>query len=42
MSLLYDIAYRPKVTGVSESRYVKFLGSFKYDPDAEDAYSVER
>jgi hypothetical protein len=29
------------VTGVSESRYMKYLGSFKYDSDAESADSAD-
>ncbi|HEY9226352.1 MAG TPA: immunity 22 family protein [Gemmatimonadaceae bacterium] len=36
--LLYDIDYRPKMTGVSQSKYMAFLGSFKHDPDAESVF----
>lgn len=29
--LLYDFDYDPNVTGVTESRYMRFLGSFQFD-----------
>ncbi|MBI1891274.1 MAG: immunity 22 family protein [Burkholderiales bacterium] len=32
--LMYNFNYDPSVTGVRESKYYKFLGVFKYDPDA--------
>lgn len=35
--LLYDIDYKAKLTKVSKSRYMQFLGSFQYDPKAKSA-----
>jgi len=35
--LLYDIEYAPKLTNVRRSRYMEFLGSFRYDPTAPAA-----
>jgi Immunity protein 22 len=35
--LLFDIAYRPEATGVSRSESMAFLGSFRFEPDAESA-----
>src|SRR5262249_40344815 len=39
--LLYDIDYRPKKTGVSRSKYMAFIGSFRYDPDSDFAFPKE-
>jgi len=33
--VLYEIDYRPKMAGASTSPYMTFLGSFKYDPEAD-------
>ena len=33
--VLYEIDYRPKLAGASTSPYMAFLGSFKYDPEAD-------
>jgi Immunity protein 22 len=33
--VLYEIDYRPKMAGASKSPYMAFLGSFKYDPEAD-------
>jgi hypothetical protein len=32
--LMYNFKYDPKVTGINESKYYKFIGVFKYDRDA--------
>jgi hypothetical protein len=39
--LLHNIAYQPEVTGLSRSQYMAFLGSFRYDPEAESAVPFE-
>jgi hypothetical protein len=39
--LLYDIAYPPKITKVSRSEYMAFLGSFPYDTEASSAFPFE-
>jgi hypothetical protein len=39
--LLYDIEYRPEVTGVSRSACMAFLGNFRYDPEASHAVPFE-
>jgi hypothetical protein len=33
--LIYDFDYQPKVTKVSESKYMRFLGSFEFDRNSE-------
>ena len=39
--LLYDVAYPPKITKVSRSEYMAFLGSFPYDTEASSAFPFE-
>lgn len=32
--LILDFAYDPKVTGVTESPFLRFLGAFEYDTES--------
>lgn len=33
--LMYDFEYDPKVTGITQSKWLRFIGCFDYDKDAE-------
>jgi hypothetical protein len=40
VNLLYDFAYDPQRSGISQSPYMQFIGSFPYDRDAPSAFEV--
>ncbi len=39
--LLFDYEYRPKKTRIYEDAYVKFVGAYPYDLEAESLFEVE-
>jgi hypothetical protein len=40
--LLFDFEYYPKKTGVSKDQYVNFIGSYPYNSDADNLYSINQ
>ena len=39
--LLFDFEYYPKKTGVFKDNYVNFIGSYPYDPEANNLYEAK-
>ena len=37
----FDFEYYPKKTGVFKDQYMNFIGSYPYDPEAENLYEVK-